>query len=126
MLYLPDEENPATVPGAILRVQLNPEHFMAFGYDGAVDVLTNSNNFFEPLTLNSGTNVGVYLESENVVVSGFVWEAEKELLAGTPFLMHTGRGQGNVVAFTEEINFRAYLDGLNVLFLNAVFLGPGY
>ena len=60
------------------------------------------------------------------MVSGFVWEPELEVLVGTPFLMHTGRGGGNVVAFTEEVNFRAYLDGLNVMFLNAVFLGPGY
>jgi len=126
MVYLPDDENPATVPGAVLRAQVDAEHFMAFGYDGFVDVLVNSNNFYEPLTLDNGTNVGVYLEADDVVVSGFVWEDEKQILAGTPFLMHTGSGRGNVVAFTEEVNFRAYLDGLNVLFLNAVFLGPGY
>lgn len=126
MVFLPDSENPASVPGAILRVKLNPEHFMAFGYGDYANVLVNSNNFFEPLTLGSGTNVGMFLEADDVVVSGFVWEPELQLLAGTPFLMHTGRGGGNVVAFTEEVNFRAYLDGLNVMFLNAVFLGPGY
>ena len=28
--------------------------------------------------------------------------------------------------FTEEPNFRAYTYGLNLLFLNAVFFGPGH
>jgi hypothetical protein len=126
MVFLPESENPAAVPGAILRVKLNAEHFMGFGYPGFANVLVGTNNFFEPLTLNEGTNVGVYLAADDVVVSGFVWDPERQLLAGTPFLMHTSRGQGNVVAFTEEVNFRAYLDGLNVLFLNAVLQGPGY
>jgi hypothetical protein len=31
-----------------------------------------------------------------------------------------------VVAFTEDPTFRAMLDGMNVLFLNAVFRGPAH
>jgi hypothetical protein len=33
-------------------------------------------------------------------------------------------GRGVVVGFTADPNYRAYLDGLNVMFLNAVFRGP--
>jgi hypothetical protein len=28
------------------------------------------------------------------------------------------RGRGNVIGFTADPNFRAFMDGLNVLFLN--------
>ena len=35
-------------------------------------------------------------------------------------------GRGLVVGFTEDPNFRAMLDGMNVLFLNAVFRGPAH
>ena len=41
-------------------------------------------------------------------------------------LMHQPLGSGHVVAFAEEPNFRAYTDGLNLLFLNAVFFGPAH
>jgi hypothetical protein len=32
--------------------------------------------------------------------------------------------RGAVVAFTADPTFRAFMDGLNVIFLNAVFRGP--
>jgi hypothetical protein len=35
-------------------------------------------------------------------------------------------GRGVVVGFTEDPNFRGMLDGMNVLFLNAVFRGPAH
>jgi hypothetical protein len=35
-------------------------------------------------------------------------------------------GRGVVVAFTANPNYRAALDGLNLLFLNAVFRGPAH
>jgi hypothetical protein len=31
-----------------------------------------------------------------------------------------------VIGFTSDPNFRAYLDGLNVLFMNAVFRGASH
>jgi len=31
-----------------------------------------------------------------------------------------------VIGFTVDPNFRAYTDGLNVLFLNAIFRGPAH
>lgn len=33
-------------------------------------------------------------------------------------------GRGRVIAFTEDVDFRAYNRGLNRLFLNAVVVGP--
>jgi hypothetical protein len=42
------------------------------------------------------------------------------------FLMHANSGRGNVVAFSEDPNFRAFLDGLNLMFLNGALFGPTY
>ena len=61
-----------------------------------------------------------------LLVTGVAWQDELEIIAGTPYLMYQGLGAGHVVAFAEDPNFRAYFDGLNGLFMNAVFLGPGY
>jgi hypothetical protein len=42
----------------------------------------------------------------------------------SPFVMVQNEGRGVVAAFTADPNFRAFMDGLNVLFLNVVFRGP--
>lgn len=35
-------------------------------------------------------------------------------------------GRGHIIAFTTDPNYRAYIDGMNILFLNAVFGGPAH
>jgi hypothetical protein len=42
------------------------------------------------------------------------------------FLMHQPFGQGHVIAFAEDANYRAYAEASMLLFINAVLLGPGY
>ena len=121
-----EEEEPTALPGAVLRAQVDGEHWLGFGYSDRVNLIAQSRNFYDPLTLDEGLNVATYLPAEELLVSGVAWEPELELIAGTPFLMVQSHGQGNVVAFTEDPNFRAYFDGLNLLFLNGVLLGPGH
>lgn len=124
---LPEEELPTPLPGAILRAQLDTNHWLAFGYDPLINLIAQSRNIYEPLTIDEGLNIATYLPAdEGLLVSGVAWPDELALIAGTPFLMYQQRGGGHVVAFAEDPNFRAYFDGLNLLFLNAVHLGPGY
>jgi hypothetical protein len=42
------------------------------------------------------------------------------------FLVHQPFGQGHVIAFAEDANYRAFSEGTMLLFMNAVLLGPGY
>jgi len=35
-------------------------------------------------------------------------------------------GQGHVIAFAEDPNFRAFTEATELLFANAVLLGPAY
>jgi len=123
---LPEEEQPSGLPGPILRAQLDPEHWLAFGYGDHINLIAQSRNIYEPLTIDNGLNVATYLPLDEVLVTGVAWQDELEIIAGTPYLMYQGLGAGHVVAFAEDPNFRAYFDGLNGLFMNAVFLGPGY
>ena len=117
---------PYRVPGAIFRVLLDTDHWLSAGYEGDANVMVDSGNVFRPLKITDGTNVGVYAADDSVVLSGFVWPDSPSLFAGKAYLMHQPVGQGHVVAFSEDPNFRAYADGLNLLFLNAVFLGPAH
>jgi len=77
------------------------------------------------MTLDNGTNVGRYGPPEGLVLSGVVWEESKPQLANKAFLMVQPMGSGQIVAFAEDPNYRAYTEATQLLFMNAVLLGPG-
>jgi hypothetical protein len=55
-----------------------------------------------------------------------MWEANRKQMAYKPFVVVQRNGRGNVIGFTEDPNFRGYMDGLNLLFLNSVFRGAAH
>ncbi len=121
----PEDESPEGVPGAILRTLLDTEHWLAAGTDGEIGVLVEGSRVFRPITLDEGTNVGRYADRENLVLSGIVWEESRPQLASKAFLIHQSVGRGQLVAFAEDPNYRAYAEATQLLFMNAVLLGPG-
>jgi hypothetical protein len=119
------DEAPEAVPGAILRVLLDPEHWLAAGTDGEIGVLVEGTRVFRPITLDRGTNVGRYAPLDDLVLSGTVWSDSRPQLASKAFLIHQPVGRGQVIAFAEDPNYRAYTEATELLFLNAVLLGSG-
>ncbi|MCH7823727.1 MAG: hypothetical protein IH849_02910, partial [Acidobacteria bacterium] len=122
---VPEDEAPDAVPGAILRVLLDTEHWLAAGTDGEIGVFVEGSRVFRPITLDEGTNVGRYAELEDMVLSGIVWEESRAQLASKAFLIHQPAGRGQIVAFAEDPNYRAYSEATELLFINAILLGPG-
>jgi len=122
---VPDREPPENVPGAILSVLLEREHWLSAGTDGEIGVLVDGSRVFTPLTLDDGTNVGRYGAMDDLVLSGIVWEESRPKLASKAYLMHEPVGSGQVIAFAEDPNYRAYAEASMLLFINAVVLGPG-
>ncbi len=123
----PREELPESTPGALMRVQLEPTHWLSAGYDdGRAIVMVESRNIYTPLTLDKGVNVGVYFAEDKVLASGFTWETSRKQIANKAYLMYQRLGRGHVIAFAEDPNYRAFMGGLNLLFMNAVLLGPAH
>jgi hypothetical protein len=122
---VPADEAPESVPGAILKVILDPGHWLAAGTDGEIGVLVEGSRVFSPLTLDEGANVGRYGTLADLVLSGIVWDEARPQLASKAFLMHESVGAGQIVAFAEDPNYRAYAEATQLLFMNAVILGPG-
>ena len=60
---------------------------------------------------------------QNARVS-FLWEENRKQMAYKPLTMVEPQGRGLVIGFVADPNYRAYMDGLNTIFLNAVFRGP--
>ena len=122
---VPEDEAPESVPGAILRAVFDTNHWLAAGTDGELGVLVEGSRVFTPMTLDEGTNVGRYGGLEGLVLSGTVWEEARPQLANKAFLMHQPMGRGQLVAFAEDPNYRAYTEATQLLFINAVLLGAG-
>jgi len=119
----PAQERPDLVPGAILRVRLDGDHWLASGHDDEIGVMVESQRIFSPITLDKGVNVGVYAKGDQLVMSGIAWEESRRQIAQKAYLIEQPSGRGRVIAFAEDPNARAYAEASELLFLNAVVLG---
>jgi hypothetical protein len=122
----PERERPENTPGGILRVVMDQEHWLSSGQDGELQAIVEGNRVFTPIRLDKGRNVGVYAAKDRLVASGLVWDEARDQLAQKAFLLHQPMGQGHLIAFAEDPNYRAFTEATELLFMNAVLLGPAY
>jgi hypothetical protein len=123
---LPERERPENTPGAVLRVTMDPEHYLSSGTAADVEVMIEGQRVFTPVHLDEGTNVGVYAKKDRLVASGLVWAEARDQLAEKAYLIEEPIGRGHLVAFAEDPNFRAFTETTELLFINAVVLSPSY
>jgi hypothetical protein len=110
----------------MLRAKVDTDHWLSAGQDGETQVVIEGSRVFAPLKLDAGRNVVYYGEKDKLVAAGLIWPEGQELLVRKPYLMHQPMGQGHVIAFAEDANYRAYAEGTMLLFVNAVLLGPAF
>jgi hypothetical protein len=122
---LPDKEEPAPTPGAIVRVRVDAEHWLGFGYAGSANVVHESSRIYAPLKLDLGTNVAVYDDEKSLMLSGFMFDSTKKQLANKAWLVHQPHQRGHVVAFAEDPFVRCFADGMDAFVLNAVLMTAG-
>ena len=109
-------------PGAILRVNLDTNHFLSLGYNQQIPVHVNSATILTPSL--DGANVAVF--DESATISGFVFEENKINFPGNAYLIHEPTGRGNVILFAEQPVFRVYWRGLERLLVNSILLAPSF
>ena len=105
---------------------LDPEHWLSSGTDGEIQAMVEGQRIFTPLKLDKGRNVGIYGKGDALVASGLVWSDARTQYASKPYLMHQPLGEGHVIAFAEDPNYRAFTEATSLLFMNAVLLGPAH
>ncbi|MBI4904227.1 MAG: peptidase M14 [Acidobacteria bacterium] len=119
-----DSELPDDVAGVLAKATIDPEHWMGAGVGASVYAMVDGRAIFTPIKLDKGVNAAVFAKPDEVVASGYMWEDNRKQIALKPLVIVQREGRGNIIAFTSDPNFRAFTDGLNVLFLNAVLRGP--
>jgi hypothetical protein len=115
---------PTPVPGALVRAKVDPEHWLAAGIDRELAVLVIGSDIYAPLRRDQGQTVASFAAPGDLTLAGVVWDDSRRQLAFKPFVVVAPRGAGMVVAFTQDPNVRAYLDGLAPIFANALFRAP--
>jgi hypothetical protein len=116
---------PDAVAGVLLRAKVDPETWIGAGVAGTVNVLLSGRTIYAPMKQDKGVNVVTFEAADRLLASGYIWEENRRQLAYKPVVAVQNEGRGAVVAFTADPNYRASMDGLNVLFLNSVFRFPG-
>jgi hypothetical protein len=118
-----EREPPDAVAGVLVRVRVDQEHWLGAGVPESVNALVDGRTIFTPVKLDKGQNVAVFKGPDEILASGYLWEENRKQLAFKPLAIVERHGRGHVIGFTADPNFRGYMDGLNLLFLNAVFRG---
>jgi hypothetical protein len=122
----PTAELPDSAPGALLRAKTDPDHWLTAGVAETLYAVIEGRSIFSPIKLDKGVNAAVFPGPKELLASGYLWEENRKQLAWKPLVVAQREGRGVIIGFAADPNFRAYQDGMNVLFLNAVFRGPAH
>lgn len=112
------------VGGAIMRGDLDNSHPIGFGYHSR-DVYTHRDTLiaFDKPKNPYATVVEI---PENALESGFASEDNQARLAGKANVVAERMGQGSVILFANNPNFRAYFYGSNKMFLNGLYFSKAF
>ncbi len=121
-----EKKAPDQMGGVLAYADVDPDHWMAAGVAETLNVLVEGSDIYTPIRLDSGVNVARFRADDELLASGYIWDENRRQLAYKPFAVVQSQGRGQVIAFTQNPNKRAYLDGLNVIFANAIFRGAAH
>ena len=122
----PDSEPPSSAHGFLARVTVDQDYWLTAGVPRNVFAMVQGRSIYSPVKADRGINAAYFSGPEDVVASGYLWDEYRKQIAYKPFVVIESDGRGYEIAFTADPNFRAYMDGLNILFLNAVFRAPAH
>jgi hypothetical protein len=125
-LITPEKKNPDSVAGVLVKSNVDADHWLGAGVAPTLNVLVRGSDIYTPVKSDKGVNVAVFSNADDLLASGYIWEQNRKQLAYKPFVVAQPSGRGYVIGFTQDPNVRAYLDGLNVIFMNAILRGSAH
>ena len=120
-LITPEKASPDSVAGVLVKTDVDGEHWLGAGVSETINVLVRGTDVYTPIRLDKGVNVAKFRAADDLLAAGYIWDENRQQLAYKPFAVAQRSGRGYVIGFTQDPNVRAYLDGLNVIFANALF-----
>jgi len=131
--------------GAIVAGRIDNEHWLTFGTSNTIPVLySNLPILMTGSNADAAVRIGQMIPNDNidtsrvlnwsslpagndlnVRMSGLVWPEASQRIANSAYLTRESIGDGQVILFSGEPNFRGATLGTNRLWLNAIVYGPG-
>ena len=109
------------IGGAIFEATLDRSHPINFGYKNDKLALFRNTTIFIKPNKRSYNNPIQY--SESPLLSGYVSAPNLAVLKNSVPFQVQRMGNGRVIVFTDNTNFRAFWYGTNKLLMNAIFFG---
>ena len=110
--------------GAILRVNLDMEDWLTFGMSDKVPVMVGSSTVLMA-KYPAARTVGRFAPAKELRISGLLWPEARKRIANSSYCTRESVGQGQVILFATQPNFRAFFRGSERLLSNAILYGPG-
>jgi len=107
------------IGGSIFEARLDRSHPLGFGYgQNKISVFRRGTLFMEK-GKNPYVNPLVY--TDNPLQAGYISKVNLEELKGSAVINVSHFGQGRIISFADNPNFRAFWYGTNRLFLNSLY-----
>tara|TARA_B110000483_G_C18181890_1_gene537388 strand:- start:105 stop:2645 length:2541 start_codon:yes stop_codon:yes gene_type:complete len=119
-----DTEAKAIIGGAIMAGDLDITHPIGYGISNR-QIASHRNSLiaFDPPKNPWATVIKI---PEKSLLSGYASDENQADLAGKAMAIAERHGQGSVILFSDNPNFRAYFFGTNKLFMNSLFFSKGF
>ena len=110
--------------GVIMAVELDEENWLNYGAGDKIGAITNGSLVF--LSKDPVQTAGRFSDAKELRLSGLLWPEARERWKRGAYLTRESMGNGQIILFAGEPNFRSFFIGTERLLLNAIFLGPGF
>ncbi|NVJ96986.1 MAG: peptidase [Alphaproteobacteria bacterium] len=112
------------IGGALFESDMDITHPLAFGLSRRMMASNKNRTYVLPVPKDPYAQVAVY--TDNPLLSGYASDRRIKELKGTPMMTAERMGDGAVILFADNPNFRATYLGTEKLFLNALFLSTAF
>lgn len=116
-----DRWRAGTIPGVILEADIDPSNPIAFGAQGRRQLFLKDSDTFLKVSKNPYSTIAQY--SSDPLRGGYVNDENLDKIKETAALVAKAEGDGAVVLFAENPNFRSYWHTTSRLFINAILFG---
>ena len=109
--------------GAILKVDLDPEHWLSFGLEKWVPAIYYSGYAY--MAKGPVQVAGRFANGQDLRISGLLWPEGRDRWQNTAYVTREKIGNGQIILFAGDPVFRSYFYGTGRILLNGILLGPG-
>ena len=122
----PERVTPDAVPGAFFQADIFQKHWLTFHTPAQMPLFYSGSLVLSPTGETAGRTIAQFRSDDQLLASGFCWPASLQLLKKTPAVVYRSTGQGHVVSFTVDPNYRGMYVGIQRIFINAAMFGAGH